>query len=80
MPLSDHEQRLLLTGTLDTSGVGGSPSADLPHVAMAFAPEQAVVTDPPAAQEAEPEDDSSAQVAKPTRGRRTKQATAPAES
>jgi hypothetical protein len=36
MSMSDHERSLLLTGTLDTSGVGGSPFADLDNVALAF--------------------------------------------
>jgi hypothetical protein len=36
MSMSDHERSLLLMGTLDTSGVGGSPYANLDSVALAF--------------------------------------------
>jgi hypothetical protein len=36
MSMSDHERALLVTGTLDTSGVGGSPYADLDQVTVAF--------------------------------------------
>lgn len=36
MSMSDHERALLVTGTLDTSGVGGSPYANLDRVAVAF--------------------------------------------
>jgi hypothetical protein len=36
MSMSDHERALLVTGTLDTSGVGGSPYARLDQVAVAF--------------------------------------------
>lgn len=36
MSMSEHERALLVTGTLDTSGVGGSPYADLDQVAVAF--------------------------------------------
>ncbi|THA72568.1 hypothetical protein E6R60_26940 [Streptomyces sp. A0642] len=43
MSMSEHERRLLLTGTLDTSGVGGSPDSELPNVALAFREEEAVV-------------------------------------
>jgi hypothetical protein len=39
MSMSDHERALLVTGTLDTSGVGGSPYAQLDHVAVAFGAE-----------------------------------------
>jgi len=36
MSMSDSERALLVTGTLDTSGVGGSPYANLDQVAVAF--------------------------------------------
>lgn len=39
MSMSDHERALLVTGTLDTSGVGGSPYAELDQVAVAFGAE-----------------------------------------
>ncbi|MEU9405594.1 hypothetical protein AB0E08_07805 [Streptomyces sp. NPDC048281] len=39
MSMSDHERALLVTGTLDTSGVGGSPYANLDRVAVAFGAE-----------------------------------------
>ncbi|QDN95016.1 hypothetical protein FNV58_01395 (plasmid) [Streptomyces sp. RLB1-9] len=39
MSMSDHERALLVTGTLDTSGVGGSPYANLDQVAVAFGAE-----------------------------------------
>lgn len=39
MSMSEHERALLVTGTLDTSGVGGSPYAQLDHVAVAFGAE-----------------------------------------
>lgn len=39
MGMSDHERALLVTGTLDTSGVGGSPYASLDRVAVAFGAE-----------------------------------------
>jgi hypothetical protein len=41
MSMSDHERALLVTGTLDTSGVGGSPYARLDMVAVAFGAETA---------------------------------------
>jgi hypothetical protein len=43
MSMSDHERSLLVTGTLDTSGVGGSPYANLDQVSLAFDAEPAVV-------------------------------------
>ena len=36
MSMSESERALLVTGTLDTSGVGGSPFQNLDHVAVAF--------------------------------------------
>ncbi|MFF7198169.1 hypothetical protein ACFZAM_31235 [Streptomyces sp. NPDC008079] len=36
--LSSHEQLLLVSGTLDTSGVAGGPGESLANVAAAFAP------------------------------------------
>ncbi|MEU6362291.1 hypothetical protein [Streptomyces albidoflavus] len=36
MALSDHERQLMLTGTFDTSGIGGSPYEELPNVTLAF--------------------------------------------
>ncbi|MFE6000290.1 hypothetical protein ACFQ6C_26075 [Streptomyces sp. NPDC056454] len=40
---SDYERRLLLTGTLDTSGVGGSQYEELPNVALAWREDDSVV-------------------------------------
>ncbi|MFE0490224.1 hypothetical protein [Streptomyces griseoaurantiacus] len=37
--MSEHERALLVTGTLDTSGVGGSPYERLDQVAVAFGAE-----------------------------------------
>jgi hypothetical protein len=39
MSMRDHERALLVTGTFDTSGVGGSPYANLDQVAVAFGAE-----------------------------------------
>ncbi|MCX4799567.1 hypothetical protein OG497_37570 [Streptomyces sp. NBC_01242] len=36
MSMSESERRLLLSGTLDTSGVGGGPDEELHNVALAF--------------------------------------------
>jgi hypothetical protein len=36
MSMSESERALLVTGTLDTSGVGGSPFQNLDQVAVAF--------------------------------------------
>ncbi|WP_428957937.1 hypothetical protein [Streptomyces sp. cg35] len=71
MPLSEHERRLLLTGTLDTSGVGGSPYAELPAVAVAFGtadePEPVALPEPEpeAVVEPEPEKKTEDSEAKP---------------
>jgi hypothetical protein len=54
MSMSDHERALLVTGTLDTSGVGGSPYARLDQVAVAFGAEAA--EEPVAEEVQEPEE------------------------
>ncbi|MFJ4902872.1 hypothetical protein [Streptomyces sp. NPDC088727] len=43
MTMSDSERRLLLSGTLDTSGVGAGADEDLRNVALAF--QEAVAPD-----------------------------------
>jgi hypothetical protein len=59
MSMSDSERALLLTGTLDTSGVGGSPYAELDQVAVAFGAEvhegDDIPQDPPVKAAPEPE-------------------------
>ncbi|MET7363262.1 hypothetical protein ABZS76_33160 [Streptomyces sp. NPDC005562] len=78
MPLSEHEQRLLLTGTLDTSGVGGSPYEELPAVALAFGaiePETKTASEPEP--EAEPEQ-STTSVPEPVKEPEAKPAPKPA--
>ncbi|PPS89461.1 hypothetical protein [Streptomyces sp. MH60] len=53
--MSEHERRLLLTGTLDTSGVGGSPYESLHNVAVAFGAPVAEAVEPEPVPEPEPE-------------------------
>lgn len=57
MGMSESERGLLVTGTLDTSGVGGSPFEELDQVALAFGA-QAAESEPEVAEKeplAEPE-------------------------
>lgn len=93
MGMSEHEKALLVTGTLDTSGVGGSPYERLDQVAVAFgaevaegvpeAAEKAAEKDP---SEPEPvkEPEASQTEEKPTARKRSTtkkpQASAPAKS
>lgn len=57
MGMSDSERRLLLSGTLDTSGVGGGDHERLPEVAVAWGTgaELAQPEPEPEAPEQEPE-------------------------
>lgn len=59
MSMRDHERALLVTGTFDTSGVGGSPYANLDQVAVAFGAEvhegDHVPQEAPVKTESEPE-------------------------
>jgi hypothetical protein len=76
MPLSEHEQRLMLTGTLDTSGIGGSPYEELPAVALAFGAVADTKPEPPKPEghpeaETEPEEELKPVAAKPSTRKRT---------
>lgn len=89
MSMSDSERALLVVGTLDTSGVGGSPYANLDQVAVAFGAQ--VAEEAPEAEEkaaenspSEPEPEPVKAEEKPMARKRTTakkpQASAPAEN
>lgn len=87
MSMSDSERALLVTGTLDTSGVGGSPYANLDQVAVAFGAqvaEEAPEAEEKAAEKSPSEPEPVKAEEKPTARKRTTakkpQASAPAEN